>query len=156
VKPDSQNLLTEPMFFNLSTYLTPGLPPLTPESVLLPDLYDSSRFMWVPVISSPVAPNSANYYPILTWRPIFVTQDAPHYLDEVDMVLDIVDAWVKALLGISPDDDHGLLISADGTTLRALRFMTIEPSALPPVPEDYDGFITDYVGTGPKVVRLVR
>jgi hypothetical protein len=156
VKPDRQNALTEAMFFNLSTYLTPGIPAVTPNSALLPDLYKSARFMWVPVISSPVAPNSANYYPVLTYRPIFITQDAPHYLDEVDMVLDIVDSWVKSLLGISPDDDHGLLMSADGTTLRALRFMTIEPSALPAPPENYDGPMTDYTGTGPKIVRLVR
>lgn len=156
VKPDRQNLLTEAMFFNLSTYLTPGIPAVTPESALTSDLYDSARFMWVPVISSPVAPNSANYYPILTWRPIFVTQYAPLGIDSVDMVADLVDTWVKSLLGIDPANDHGLLMSADGTTLRALRFMTIEPSALPAVPENYDGPITDYVGSGPKVVRLVR
>jgi hypothetical protein len=156
VKPDRQNLLTEQMFFNLSTYLTPGVPVLTPESALLPDIYDSARFMWVPVISSPVAPNSANYYPILTWRPIFITQYAPTGIDSVDMVADLVDTWVKSLLGIDPATDHGLLISADGTTLRALRFMTIEPSALPAVPDNYAGPITDYVGSGPKVVRLVR
>ncbi|MGY2875438.1 hypothetical protein ACVW00_002628 [Marmoricola sp. URHA0025 HA25] len=156
VKPDRVNLLTEPMFFNLSTYLTPGVPAVTPDSALLPGLYRSARFMWVPVISSPVAPNSANYYPVLTYRPIFITQDAPHYLDQVDMVLDIVDAWVKALLGISPDDDHGLLMNAAGDTLRALRFMTIEPTALPAPPDNYDGPMTDYLGTGPKVVRLVR
>jgi hypothetical protein len=156
VKPDRQNLLTESMFFNLSTYLTPGLPVVTPDSALLPSLYDSARFMWVPVIASPVAPNSANYYPVLTYRPIFITQDAPYYLDEVDMVLSLVDSWVKALLGISPGDDHGLLMNATGDTLRALRFMTIEPSALPAVPDNYGGPITDYVGSGPKVVRLVR
>ncbi|HEX2894823.1 MAG TPA: TadE/TadG family type IV pilus assembly protein [Marmoricola sp.] len=156
VKPDRQNTLTESMFFNLSTYLTPGIPAVTPDSALTSDLYDSARFMWVPVISSPVAPNSANYYPILTWRPIFITQYAPIGIDSVDMVADLVDTWVKSLLGIDPANDHGLLMSADGTTLRALRFMTIEPSALPAVPENYDGVITDYVGTGPKVVRLVR
>ena len=156
VKPERKNLLTEAMFFNLSTYLTPGIPALTPESALLPELYDSARFMWVPVISSPVAPNSANYYPILTWRPIFITQYAPLGIESVDMVADLVDSWVKSLLGIDPATDHGLLVSADGTTLRALRFMTIEPSALPAVPDDYEGLITDYVGTGPKVVRLVR
>ena len=156
VKPERLNTLTEPMFFNLSTYLTPGVPVVTPESALLPDLYQSARFMWVPVISSPVAPNSANYYPVLTYRPIFITQDAPHYLDEVDMVLDIVDSWVKSLLGISPDDDHGLLMNAAGDTLRGLRFMTIEPSALPAPPDGYDGPMTDYLGSGPKIVRLVR
>jgi hypothetical protein len=156
VKPERQNTLTEAMFFNLSTYLTPGVPVLTPDSALLPDLYKSARFMWVPVISSPVAPNNANYYPVLTYRPIFITQDAPHYLDEVDMVLDLVDSWVKTLLGISPDDDHGLLMNAAGDTLRALRFMTIEPSALPAPPDNYDGPMTDYTGSGPKIVRLVR
>lgn len=156
VKPDRKNLLTENMFFNLSTYLTQGIPVVTPDSALLPDLYDSARFMWVPVISSPVAPNSANYYPILTWRPVFITQYAPTGIDSVDLVADLVDSWVKSLLGINPSTDHGLLISADGTTLRALRFMTIEPSALPAVPEDYAGPITDYTGTGPRVVRLVR
>jgi Flp pilus assembly protein TadG len=156
VKPDRVNLLTEPMFFNLSTYLTPGVPVVTPDSALLPSIYQSARFMWVPVISSPIAPNSANYYPVLTYRPIFITQDAPHYLDDVDMVLDIVDSWVKALLGISPDDDHGLLMNAEGDTLRALRFMTIEPSALPAPADGYDGPMTDYLGNGPKVVRLVR
>lgn len=156
VKPDRKSFLTESMFFNLDTYLLNDVPVLTPTSALLPDLYKSARFMWVPVISSPVAPNSANYYPILTWRPIFITQYAPLGIDSVDMVAALVDSWVKALLGIDPANDHGLLMSADGTTLRALRFMTIEPSALPAVPEDYDGFITDYVGNGPKVVRLVR
>jgi Flp pilus assembly protein TadG len=156
VYPDRVNLLTEAMFFNLDTYLNNDVPVLTPHSALMPELYDSARFMWVPVISSPVAPNSANYYPVLTYRPIFITQDAPPGIESVDMVLDLVDSWVKALLGISPGDDHGLLLDADGTTLRAMRFMTIEPSALPPIPADYDGLITDYVGTGPKVVRLVR
>jgi Flp pilus assembly protein TadG len=156
VIPERANLLTEAMFFNLDTYLLNDIPVVTPDSALKPELYDSARFMWVPVISSPVAPNNANYYPVLTYRPIFVTQNAPSYLDSIDMVLALVDNWVKTLLGISPNDDHGLLMNADGTKLRALRFMTIEPSALPAIPEDYDGPITDYVGSGPRVVRLVR
>jgi hypothetical protein len=156
VDPARANLLTEAMFFNLDTYLMNDVPVLTPQSALLPGLYDSARFMWVPVISSPVAPNSANYYPVLTYRPIFITQDAPPGIESVDMVLDLVDTWVKTLLGISPGDDHGLLLDTEGTTLRAMRFMTIEPSALPPIPDNYDGPITDYVGSGPRVVRLVR
>jgi len=72
----------------------------------------------------------------------------------VDLVLDLVDLWVRTLLGINATDDHGILMQGD--QLRALRFMTIEPSALPAIPDDYDGPITDYTGSGPKVVRLVR
>lgn len=151
-----ENLLTEAMFFSLDTYLTDDLPVVTPNSALSGEIYSSHRFMWVPVISTPVAPNSQSYYPVLTFRPIFITQDAPVALSSVDMVLDLVDGWVKALLGIDPGDDHGLLLDSAGTTLRAMRFMTIEPSALPSAGSDYAGPLSDYVGTGPKVIRLVR
>jgi hypothetical protein len=156
VLPGRENTLTESMFFNLDTYLTPGLPVVTPDSALSSDIYDSQRFMWVPVVSAAVNVNSTSYYPILTFRPIFITQDGPPGLDSIDMVLDLVDTWVKTLLKINPGDDHGLLLDSSGTTLRALRFMTIEPSALPAVTPDYKGPISDYLGTGPKVIRLVR
>lgn len=43
-----------------------------------------------------------------------------------------------------------------GGHVKAARFMTIAPDALPPVTTDYDGPLTDYLGVGPKVVRLVR
>jgi hypothetical protein len=150
------NTLTESMFFNLDTYLTNDLPVVTPDSALESGIYSSQRFMWVPVVSAAVDVNSTSYYPILTFRPIFITQDAPPGLDSIDMVLDLVDTWVKTLLAINPGDDHGLLLDSSGTTLRALRFMTIEPSALPAVTPDYTGPISNYLGTGPKVVRLVR
>lgn len=158
VVPERQNLLTHASLFNVSTYLLPGVPVVTPDSALDPDLYASHRFMWVPVISSPYAPNDAGSYPILTFRPIFVTQDVPSGLglEGVDLVLDLVDLWVKTALNISPADDHGIVLNNEKDTLRALRFMTIEPSALPAVPQDYAGPLSDYVGVGPKVVRLVR
>ncbi len=47
-------------------------------------------------------------------------------------------------------------MSEDGQTLRALRFMTIEPTSLPLVADTYDGPTTDYVGVGPKLVKLVK
>lgn len=156
--PERRSLITHATFFNLSTYLLPGLPVVTPDSALDPDLYASHRFMWVPVISSPYAPNDAGTYPVLTFRPVFVTQDVPSGLglDGVDLVLDLVDLWVKTLLNISPSDDHGIVLNNERDTLRALRFMTIEPAALPAVPADYAGPMSDYVGVGPKIVRLVR
>jgi hypothetical protein len=43
----------------------------------------------------------------------------------------------------------------DGGKLKAVRFMTIAPDALPPISSSYDGPITDYLGVGPKVIRLV-
>lgn len=158
---ERRSLLTHAAFFNLSTYLLDGIPAVTPDSAFESDLYASHRFMWAPVISAPnvtESGNDAGSYPILTFRPIFITQDVPSGigLDSVDMVLDLVDLWVRTLLGIDATDDHGLVMSSDGNTLRALRFMTIEPTALPAVMEGYAGPVTDYLGVGPKIIRLVR
>jgi hypothetical protein len=135
------------MFFDLTTYLTPGLPAVTPTSRLDPAIYSSQRFFWVPVMSTPVQDNGnqAGDYPILTFRPVFVTQNQPSGVAAVDMVLDLVDSWVRSLL--MNDADH---------TLRALRFMTIEPTALPAPTANYAGPLSEYVGTGPKIIRLVK
>lgn len=160
VDPARKNLLTESMFFSIGTYLQEGVPVVTPTSAILPDIYRSGRFMWMPVVATPVASNDTGYYPVLTFRPVFITQDVPDSLESVDMILDltnIVDLWVRTLLGVSEGaEDYGIVLSDDGTELRALRFMTIEPSALPPVPTDWDGPISEYVGVGPRVIRLVR
>jgi hypothetical protein len=151
------NLLNDQLFFNLSTYLTQGVPLLTPEeSALSQDIYGSHRFMWAPVIGAPLAPNSAGHYPVLTFRPIFVTQDAPSGWDSYDLLFDSASS-VPASLGLYEDDvEHGLLLSQDGETLKAMRFMTIEPSALPLVGSGYDGPTAEYLGVGPKIVKLVR
>lgn len=157
VDPARANLLTESMFFSIGTYLQEGVPVVTPESAILPDIYKSGRFMWMPVVATPVASNDTGYYPVLTFRPVFITQDVPDNLESVDMIIDVVDLWVRTLLGVSEGaEDHGIVLSDDKTELRALRFMTIEPSALPPVPTDWDGPISEYVGVGPRVIRLVR
>lgn len=160
----NDSLLTAAMFFNLSTYINDGVPVLTPKNALKPEIYSSARFFWVPVLSTALAPtanaNDAGAYPILTFRPVFVTQQQNTGVAEIDMVLDAVDNVVKSLLNIEestdPSDpgDHGVLMQ--GTELRALRFMTIEPSALPVVPDDFSGPTSDYLGVGPKIVKLVK
>jgi Flp pilus assembly protein TadG len=150
-----QNLLRDRLFFGLSTYITNGLPFLTPENALSDELYSSHRFMWVPVMSAPLTPTSGGDYPVLTFRPIFITQDAPTGWNAYDMLWDESGALL-ASLGLAEDDvEHGLLMGDDGT-LKGMRFMTIEPRSLPPVPEDYNGPTTDYIGIGPKLVKLVK
>lgn len=149
-----QNLLRDRLFFGLSTYVANGIPVVTPEDALKVELYGSHRFMWVPVMSTPLTPGPGSDYPVLTFRPVFVTQDAPEGWDTVDLLFDSVDG-LAASLGLTPDDvQHGLLIK-DGE-LEAMRFMTIEPSALPPVPSSYTGPTTEYLGVGPKIVKLVK
>jgi hypothetical protein len=50
----------------------------------------------------------------------------------------------------------GLVIDKAAAKVRAARIMTIAPGALPAVPQDYAGPTTDYLGTGPKIIRLVK
>lgn len=151
------NLLNDQLFFNLSTYLTQGVPLLTPdESALSQDIYGSHRFMWAPVIGAPLTPTSAGHFPILTFRPIFVTQDAPSGWDTHDLLFDSASSLLGSMGLYEEDVKHGLLMSEDGQTLKAMRFMTIEPSALPLVDSGYDGPTTEYLGVGPKIVKLVR
>lgn len=149
-------LLRSRLFLGLSTYITNGLPVITPENALSLDLYKSHRFMWVPIMSSPATPTPGGDFPILTFRPIFVTQDSPTGWDTYDMLWDASGALLASLGLAQSDVQHGLLMSADGQTLKGMRFMTIEPTSLPLVPEDYDGPTTDYVGVGPKIVKLVK
>lgn len=157
VKPGAADRLTEDVFFNLSTYLQNGLPVVTPDSVFTSDLYSSSRFLWMPVISTPADSGRAGSWPIVSFRPVFITQEPPTSLEPLDAVLEEVDSWVKQMLGVADTgDDHGLLLDKTGKELLAVRFVTIEPTALPAVPDEYGGPISDYVGTGVKVVRLVR
>lgn len=153
----NDSLLSSAMFFNLSSYLDDGIPAVTPNGALEDDIYSSARFFWVPVLSTPLVPvanaNDAGAYPILTFRPVFVTQSR-------HTGVDVVDTQIKSLLNIDvsldPSDpgDHGILMQ--GSDLRALRFMTIEPSALPVVPSDFSGPTSDYLGVGPKIVKLVK
>ncbi len=58
-------------------------------------------------------------------------------------------------LGLDLGEEKAGLVLQDGT-LKAARFMTIAPDALPAVSQDYDGPVSDYVGVGPKIIRLVR
>lgn len=58
-------------------------------------------------------------------------------------------------LGLDMGTEKAGLVIQDGK-LKAARFMTVAPGALPVVPKDYKGPMTDYVGVGPKIVRLVE
>jgi Putative Flp pilus-assembly TadE/G-like len=153
---DDPTLLNNTLFYGLSSYVTNGLPILTPQTGLNPDIYKSHRFMWVPVMSSPLTPTSGGDYPVLTFRPIFVTQDVPSGWAPYDMLWDELNTLMSSLGLLQGNVQHGLMMSDDGQDLLGMRFMTIEPASLPLVPETYEGPTTEYVGVGPKLVKLVK
>ena len=69
-----------------------------------------------------------------------------------------VDAALQTLstgLGVDMGREQAGLV-VQGGKLKAARFMTIAPDALPPVGSSYNGPTVDYLGVGPKLVKLVR
>ncbi len=64
-------------------------------------------------------------------------------------------ATLTASLGMDMGHETAGLLVQDGK-VKAARFMTIAPAALPAIGSDYRGPLTDYLGVGPKIVRLVR
>jgi Flp pilus assembly protein TadG len=71
---------------------------------------------------------------------------------------DNIDQGLQTLsngLGIDMGRERAGLV-VQGGKLKAARFMTIAPDALPPVGSSYDGPTVDYVGVGPRIIRLVK
>ena len=161
------SLLDSSLFWGLSTYLTDEVPAVTPpSSALSSDLYKSPRFMWVAVASRSVGATGCTQCPVLTMRPLFITQQQPTGMNAVDSLTTQLSAAAGSLTATitsllfpwltatATSSDHGVVMN--GTALRALRFQTIEPKALPVPPLDYTGPVSAYLGTGPKVIRLVQ
>ena len=110
----------------------------------------------------------AGDYPVLTFRPIFITQGSALNTDNLPlitvpalplaptmaMVISTIDVAMRGLLQPGLVDEHGLLM--DGTDLSAVRILTISPDALPAIPADYDGAESEYLGVGPRIIRLVE
>jgi len=76
------SLLNDPFFMSLDSFLTPSLPLVTPPNDVVEEaLYDSPRFFWAPVSLSAfttLPPGAPGHHPILTFRPVFLTAEAPN------------------------------------------------------------------------------
>lgn len=69
-----------------------------------------------------------------------------------------VDSALQTLasgLGVDMGREQAGLV-VQGGKLKAARFMTIAPDALPPVGSGYNGPTVDYLGVGPRLIKLVK
>lgn len=166
------SLLSAATFSDTGRYLDRGAP-VTPVSILDRSIYESHRFMWVAVVSTAGATSAvqAGDYPVLTFRPVFITgaeayTDLP-LLDPASIlglpglqpalatVVSTIDTAMRQLLQAGVSEQDGLFLDASGR-LSAVRFVTLSPEALPAVPADFAGPEAEYVGVGPRIVRLVE
>ncbi len=192
---NKQSVLDDMLLTSLDTFLTPSVPVATPADLLSQDLYSSPRCFWAPVLTTVFSTSTDAYYPILTFRPTFVTEETPSTsatqallnalsVETVNDLKALAASGVSSLLGLglisglssslglstttasllmSLDDPtkverYGLVLDTSApvdSQLKALRVMNINPGALPAVDPDYDGPVNDYLGSGPRIVRLV-
>ncbi len=75
---NKQTVLDDLLFTSLDTMIQPSVPVLTPNNQISSDIYASPRFFWSPVLTTVyTTPNVDEYYPVLTFRPTFITQETP-------------------------------------------------------------------------------
>lgn len=107
-------------------------------AVIDQSIYESARFVNVPVLG--VQPNSggSNEYEIIDFRPGFIT-DQPS----------------TAVRGGLPSSGNGLVWSSNDK-LQAINIIFLNPNALPDPPLDPNGKYIPYTGSGRKAVLLVN
>jgi Flp pilus assembly protein TadG len=71
--------------------------------------------------------------------------------NQVDTALQTLSSGLGVDMG---REQAGLVVQ--GGRLKAARFMTIAPDALPPVGSSYNGPTVDYLGIGPRLIKLVK
>jgi hypothetical protein len=194
---NQQGILNDLLLTTLDTYLLPSIPVLTPANQISSDIYRSPRFFWAPVLTTVYLPGQgAAAYPVLTFRPAFMTQESPtpgalqQLLSSlaIELRLDLSAVIAAGITGLlngtlissllnaislnvggtqllgnlgdpTKKEKYGMVVDTSSDAahrLKALRIMTINPGAMPAVDPDYAGPVTDYLGSGPKVIRLVK
>jgi len=101
--------------------------------VLSPEIYNSPRFLIVPVLGRQPTNGGSNKYQIVGFRPAFVTNQAN-----------------SATRTSPPLAGNGLTL--DKGSIESVQVVFINAKALSPLDS---GDVTEYAGTGPRVLRLV-
>ncbi len=110
--------------------------------VISADIYESPRFFWQPILSVNPAGGS-EFYSIIGFRPAFVTDQPPTASKSNNTV---------CATAVAPcATNNGLRIENNGVT--TIKVIFFNENALP---GSVRGPTIEYLGTGPKAVRLVN
>lgn len=107
--------------------------------VIDPEIFNSPRFLWLPVIANPIAPSNG-FYPIIEWRPAFITDEGSSASKG--------DSNATPLNGIALDNS--------GNKVAAIWIVAINPASLPKSAPNYSGPLGPYLPGTTKVIRLVK
>ena len=104
--------------------------------ILETSIVDSPRFLIVPVIYAEYPPANGNY-PIVDYRGAMISAELPN----------------STRSNPKPEPDNGLIISNKKVGAMTVTYFNLE--TLPEVVSS-TGNVLDYIGTGPKVIRLLQ
>jgi hypothetical protein len=105
---------------------------------LAPSIVESPRFVLVPVIHADIPPGQGGY-PIVDFKGALISNEET--------------SSTKATPRVVPQ--NGVTLTGNGRSVQAITVMYFNLSALPEVIST-NGNVVSYIGSGPKVVRLVE
>lgn len=109
-------------------------------AVIDQSIYNSSRFVLVPVLGVTPSSGSSTNYEIVDFRPGFITDEAS----------------TQTRLTATVTSTNGIIWTNNNKQLQALNVIFLNPAALPDPPLDPDGHFIPFVGSGAKVPLLVN
>jgi hypothetical protein len=110
--------------------------------VFSPAIFNSPRFVFVPVLGMTPSPGGSNLYQIVGFRAGFITDQA-------------ASATRTTPVGAcTPSGCNGFTMSSNGKSLNSLQIVFINDAALPPLPDLPD--VATYSGSGQRVFRLTN
>ncbi|HET7173575.1 MAG TPA: TadE/TadG family type IV pilus assembly protein [Nocardioidaceae bacterium] len=113
--------------------------------VLDPSIYDSPRFIWVPVLSQVPTSGVSNHYSLVDFAPGFITDELGASTKSAPIM--------GGLAGMPSGARYENGLEIDNNEIETVKVIFFNPRALP-APER--GPLTTYLGVGPKVVNLVN
>ncbi|MGN6780416.1 MAG: hypothetical protein ACTHJH_02835, partial [Marmoricola sp.] len=133
----------------LSCFLTNGSTTLgdvtasgyTGPRVFSPAIFNSPRFVFVPVLGMTPTVGGSNLYQIVGFRAGFITSQAASATQGTPL-----DSCTNL-------DCNGLTLSSNGNSLNSVQIVFINDAALPPLPDLPD--VATYSGSGQRVFRLI-
>lgn len=106
--------------------------------VIAPEIFESPRFFWLPVVSYDASNGTSHRYPIIEFRPAFLTDELGHSTQS------------SPAMGSAT---NGLTVTQHGIT--EVQVLLLHPDAFPETATS-NGPVMDYLGAGTKVLRLMK
>jgi hypothetical protein len=107
-------------------------------------IYTSPRFVYIPVLGVTPTTGGSKKYQIIDLRPAFIS-DQPNSATQS-----------TPEVACTPLNCNGLTMGNNPNTLQSLQLILLNPASLPTCPDSICKGVQQYLGTGPKALRIIN